>query len=163
MVALIQSVLPITLLPNRERGNLLHRSGGNNPVLVDTNDQRKKRLGARGEEIARHYLKHHGYDIEQCNWRSGRMGEVDVIVLDHQKKTRVFVEVKTRKGFSHGTPLEAVTSTKQRNLYQLAEIYMQQQYAQATGHNYDLRMDVLGILFPGHNKPAIIEHIQNAF
>jgi len=125
-------------------------------------DAHRKRLGVWGENIAKSYLKRQGYVIETQNWRSGRIGEVDLILVNHQERMRVFVEVKTRRGLGAGSPLEAVTFSKQGSLYQLAEAYLQQIETQGDAA-YSLRMDVVGITFPGENKPAIIEHIQNAF
>jgi|GEM_PF-768501 len=125
-------------------------------------DGQMKRVGKWGENIAGSYLRRQGYVIEKLNWRAGRLGEVDLILVKHSEKVRVFVEVKTRRGFKNGSPLEAVTLVKQNSLYHIAESYLQ---SIETQHDaaYAVRMDVVGITFPGDNKPAIIEHVQNAF
>jgi putative endonuclease len=125
----------------------------------------RQALGARGEEIAASYFKRQGYLIEQCNWRFGRLGELDLVLVHPQEQIRVFVEVKTRKGSSCGTALEAITPKKQATLFQLAEAYLNT-LAQAPGtltNHYSSQLDVLGVTFPGQNRPAVLEHIQNAF
>jgi putative endonuclease len=125
-------------------------------------DVQMKRLGKWGESIARSYLRRQGYVIEKLNWRAGRLGEVDLILVNPREQIRVFVEVKTRRGFESGSPLEAVTPIKQKSLYHIADCYLQHIDAQSNAA-YAVRMDVVGITFPGKNRPAVIEHIQNAF
>jgi putative endonuclease len=125
----------------------------------------RQALGAWGEQIATSHFKRQGYLIEQSNWRFGRLGELDLVLLDPQKQMRVFVEVKTRKGNDCGSALEAITPSKQATLFQLAEAYLHTQLQSpndATSH-YNARIDVLGVTFPGQNRPAVLEHIENAF
>jgi putative endonuclease len=52
----------------------------------------KKNIGNFGEEVAERYLKNHGYNILERNWRAGHK-EIDLIVY---KKILIAVEVKTR-------------------------------------------------------------------
>ncbi|OGG26846.1 hypothetical protein A2960_01630 [Candidatus Gottesmanbacteria bacterium RIFCSPLOWO2_01_FULL_39_12b] len=77
-------------------------------------------LGKQGEEIAAKYLKQQGYQIIERNFQR-RYKEIDIVALD--KNTLVFVEVKTRQGDKFGTPSEAITSFKLRNLVQSAQYY----------------------------------------
>jgi putative endonuclease len=49
------------------------------------------------------------------------VGEIDVVADD--RGTLVFVEVKERRGDSHGTAVEAVTAQKQRRVVGAARIY----------------------------------------
>jgi len=149
MVALIQQTLPVAPLELLQTPRQIR-------------DVQTKRLGKWGETIACSYLRRLGYVIEKLNWRAGRLGEVDLILVNHNEKVRVFVEVKTRRGFRNGSPLEAVTPMKQKSLYYIAESYIQSIEVQNDAV-YAVRMDVVGITFPGGNRPAIIEHIQNAF
>jgi putative endonuclease len=49
------------------------------------------------------------------------VGEIDIVADD--RGTLVFVEVKERRGESHGTAVEAVTLEKQRRVVRAARIY----------------------------------------
>ena len=60
------------------------------------------RLGARGEKLARHFLRRNGYKILYRNFRGRRGGEVDIVCRDAD--TLAFVEVKTRTGEEFGRP-----------------------------------------------------------
>lgn len=85
-------------------------------------DKRKKSLGNFGEKIAAERLYEYGYQLLETNWRC-ELGEVDIIAW--HEKCLTFIEVRTRRGSSAGTPEESVTSTKQRRLVQLVEAYLQ--------------------------------------
>jgi len=52
------------------------------------------RRGARGEKLARRFLRSHGYKILYRNFRACGGGEIDIVCRDGD--TLVFVEVKTR-------------------------------------------------------------------
>ena len=66
----------------------------------------KKTLGQRGEAAAARYLRRRGYKILARSDRFGP-GELDLVALD--RKTIVFVEVKTRQ--SHGRAIRPRPST----------------------------------------------------
>jgi putative endonuclease len=76
---------------------------------------RRKRLGAQGEQAAAAFLERSGFRIVARNWRS-RLGELDVVAMDGD--VLVFVEVKLRHEPFDG--LEAVDARKQRKLSSLA-------------------------------------------
>lgn len=76
--------------------------------------------GKIGEDLACLFLKEHGYQILERNFRI-RGGEIDIIALDD--KTLVYVEVKTRSGRRFGTPEEAVNAHKIRFLERAAKFY----------------------------------------
>ncbi len=78
------------------------------------------RTGAAGEDLACAHLRALGYQIIERNYRC-RSGEVD-IVARHGEAT-VFVEVKERRGDSHGGGVEAVTFGKRRRVIRAARIY----------------------------------------
>ena len=73
-----------------------------------------RQFGNIGEEIACKYLTDNGYKILARNVHYSRFCELDIIAQD--KKTTVFVEVKTRKTDTFGTPMEAITKTKYENI-----------------------------------------------
>ena len=108
-------------------------------------------LGKNGEEIAKSYLENLGYKILGTNVHFSKYSEIDIIALD--KKTLVFVEVKTRKTDYCGHPLEAITKTKYQHIKQGIFTYLQE------NKQYKLyRIDAISILL----KPEIkIEHLKN--
>ena len=63
------------------------------------------------------YLRRRGYKILARGDCVGG-GELDLVALD--RRTIVFVEVKTRQSHDAGSPAEAVDRTKQRRLTRLA-------------------------------------------
>ena len=115
----------------------------------------KKQTGDRGENIACDLLIEKGYSIVERNYRYGH-GEIDIIAKD--KEILVFIEVKSRKNLEFGPPELGVTKGKQRQIRKIAEAYLYEKNITET----DCRLDVVGILFQGKEKP-IINHIENAF
>ncbi len=85
-------------------------------------DERHK-LGIRGEKAAVKHLRREGCRILERNWQTKR-GEIDLIA--ERKGVIHFVEVKTRSDDSHGAPEEAVGSSKQSRLRELAQSYLRQ-------------------------------------
>lgn len=80
----------------------------------------KTTLGKYGEDLACDYLKKTGYKIIERNFRI-RGGEIDVIAMD--KKTLVYVEVKTRSSHQFGLPEESVTYHKIKFLERASKFY----------------------------------------
>ena len=79
--------------------------------------------GKAGEHAASKYLKKNGYKILERNFRK-TYGEIDIIA---QKGENIaFVEVKTRKSSSYGTPAEFVTVSKQKKIIKTAYTYIQE-------------------------------------
>lgn len=112
-------------------------------------------LGKRGEDLAAVYLKKQGFQIISRNYRQ-KTGELDIIAKD--KKTLVFIEVKTRSSLLFGQPFEAVTSTKQAQLRRIAQDYMTRKKI----NNQAARFDVISILIEKDTEPQI-DHLQNCF
>lgn len=109
-------------------------------------------LGKLGEQIAQKHLKVKNYLILDSNWRWGR-GEIDLIA--QYKDILVFVEVKTRKKITFGTPEEAVTLKKQELMYELAIEYMYNIQYEA-----EFRFDIVAITL----EPTLdIRHFEDAF
>lgn len=105
------------------------------------------RPGQTGEDLACQYLLSRGYEIVARNYRC-RSGEVDVIA--RQGTTTVFVEVKERRGASHGQGYEAVTFGKRLRIVRAARLYA------ATHGIFEapLRFDVVSIDWTG-GRPEI--------
>ena len=121
---------------------------------------KKKELGENGEKIAVRYLQSRGYRILERNYRI-RLGEVDIIA-EHGEDL-VFIEVKTRSGRLFGSPFEAVTLAKQRQLSRVALEYISKRGYQ----NRPARFDVVGVQLKGFPaaplQGAEVELVRNAF
>jgi putative endonuclease len=84
-----------------------------------------------------------------------RSGEIDIVADD--RGTVVFVEVKERRGDSHGSAVEAVTLEKRRRVVRAARVY-------AAAHGLSespVRFDVLAIDW-GPEGPRV-RHDAGAF
>lgn len=78
-------------------------------------------VGKAGEEAAVQYLREHGYQILERNYRC-RFGEIDLIARDG--RVLAFVEVKTRRSQKYGPAAAAVTREKQRHLIKASQLYL---------------------------------------
>lgn len=112
-------------------------------------------LGSKGEKIAADFLRKKGYTIVCKNFRC-RSGEVDIIA--RQGGVLVFVEVKTRRSASFGSPAAAVTPRKQQQIAKAALEYL----ARENLFDTEARFDVVSILVAADEEPRI-ELIQDAF
>ena len=122
---------------------------------MSKNKQRPYDLGKSGEEIALHYLEDKKYKIITRGFRLFR-GEIDIIAFD--RKTLVFVEVKTRKSRDFGLPEESVTPSKQRQIRKIAQGFL----AKNNFQDVECRFDVISLSF-NENKGYSVRHIKNAF
>lgn len=83
---------------------------------------KRSETGALGEDIAADYLADNGYTIRERNFRI-REGEIDIVA--EKDGVLIFVEVRTRRSRSCGTPEESITEKKKERLIALAEAYME--------------------------------------
>lgn len=113
-----------------------------------------KNTGKAGEDYVAQWLTKHGYRLTARNYHT-RYGEIDMIAEDG--KYIVFVEVKTRRGGSLVSPLEAVTPQKQQKILRTAQLYLAQNPSP-----YQPRFDVAGVLTVG-GKPVSLTYYENAF
>jgi len=118
----------------------------------------RRRLGDTGEKLAVEHLVQNGYRIRERNWRFPSLGELDVVAEDGGYL--VFVEVRTRRGRSYGTPEDSLTVAKKLRLVQLAMAYRQQH--EAEGLPQDERIDVVAVELGKNGQPVRIELIENA-
>jgi putative endonuclease len=112
------------------------------------------RPGRRGEDLACDHLRRRGFVILARNYRC-RRGELDLVARDGD--VVVFVEVKERRGSSHGTAVEAVTAGKRRRIVSAARVW-------ATLHSLSeapVRFDVVSIDW-GPEGPRV-RHDAGAF
>ena len=122
-----------------------------------TNLWKPKSLGQRGESYACRYLRRRGYTIVARQDRT-RLGEIDIVAI--QRRTVVFIEVKTRAAEEKGTPTEAVNADKQQRLTRAALGYMRRHDLLG---NCAARFDVIAIVWPEDQTQPAINHIENAF
>lgn len=116
---------------------------------------KRKALGALGEKMAVEYLKKRGYHIVETNFRC-REGEIDIIARD--KDYLVFIEVRTRRGSSFGTPEESVAAAKKEKLTSLAFAYLQTHRKSPSLW----RFDVVAIELGQEGHISRLELIKNA-
>jgi putative endonuclease len=109
-----------------------------------------REFGNKGEDLACEYLLKNGYEIVERNKHFSKFCEIDIIAK--LKDKYIFVEVKTRKNNNFGSPLEAVTKSKYKNIKTGLLSYLQENKIK----NYQI--DVIGITFEPQLK---IEHMRN--
>jgi putative endonuclease len=115
---------------------------------------KQQNFGDRGESLAVWYLKKNGYKIIEQNYRN-RMGEIDIIA--REKKTIVFVEVKSRRSIRYGSPKWAVTPQKQRKISMVALSYLK------TTEQTDARARFDVVAITANRDEPQIEIVKNAF
>ena len=119
--------------------------------------QNNWKTGQTGEEIATNHLVDKGYNIIEKNYRFSNFGEIDIICDTADGNLLVFVEVKTDKTGNFGNPALWVTKKKQRQLYKMAQIYLNSKRIT----DRDCRFDIIGVTIRGSNTQ--VEHYENAF
>ncbi len=113
-----------------------------------------KKNGLWGEIYAARYLRDHGYEIWDANYRT-RLGELDIVAF--KDDVAVVCEVKTRSPHGIGTPAEAVDRDKQRKILLTAARFMKE-----IDYTGTYRFDVIEVYLQqdgGHQ----INHIEQAF
>jgi len=112
-------------------------------------DDRHKR-GLAGEEQAIQYLLSRGWHVVAHRFRIGHK-EIDLIA--RQGNLVAFIEVKSRRGAAFGSPLEAVTGAKRRELVKAARAWVDRY-----GRPSDVyRFDCIAVV---NNQ---LEHLADAF
>lgn len=117
--------------------------------------EKRLALGAWGEDRAVEYLQRQGLKILERNFRTP-VGEIDIIACD--KRSLIFIEVKTRRGTAFGIPQEAVGQRKQRQIIGTAQWYLQNNRLR----KLQPRFDVVAILCQSDNAVQIT-HLPDAF
>ena len=113
-------------------------------------------LGTAGEAAVARWYEHAGWRVLDRNWRDGRLGEIDLVVV--REGVIAFCEVKTRSGTGFGLPSEAVGFRKQSQLRRLAAAWLSAHDVRHRG----LRFDVASVMWPRGGQPTI-EVIEGAF
>lgn len=116
-------------------------------------------LGKWGEEVAAKYLEQQGWYIRHRDWRY-KHTDIDIVCIDEDDTTLVFVEVKTRASDVYGRPSEAVDADKRRNIMNAASAYRRM----FRKENRMVRYDIIAITGSPYGTTAPqIEHIEDAF
>ena len=117
------------------------------------------RPGQLGEKLAERYLKSLGYKTIARNL-SSRLGEIDLLMTAPDRRTIVFVEVKTAApGRTSKVPPEhRVGHAKQRKIAQLAARLI----ARHKLTDRPIRFDVVGVTLHADQAPEI-RHYPAAF
>ncbi len=119
----------------------------------------KRTPGQQGERLAERHLRSQGYKLIARNLRV-RLGEIDLLMLAPDRRTVLFVEVKTAEaGRSSSVPPEhRVGRRKQRKLAMLAAKLIARH--KLTGR--PIRFDVVGVTLHA-DQDADIRHYPAAF
>jgi putative endonuclease len=112
-------------------------------------------LGILGEELAFHELRRRGYKILLRNYECA-LGEIDLIAKE--KGALVFIEVKTRSSDAMGSPAEAVTLEKRRQIVRVAKYYLKRYGISDRA----CRFDVVSVRMSPNKEPTI-EVLESAF
>lgn len=116
----------------------------------------KKDMGDFGEYVAADFLEAKGYRVLEKNYRT-QGGELDLIIED--KKSLIFVEVKTRRSTRYGTPAEAVNWKKQQHMLTATRAYLRQNPTRK-----EIRFDIVEIFATMvEDTPRLesVNHIEN--
>lgn len=115
----------------------------------------KRQVGDYYESLACTYLKNQGARILERNYRAFR-GDIDIIAMDGRFLS--FIEVKYRRDVRYGSPEEAVTISKQRQICKLSKLYL---YSKKKSIDIPIRYDVIAIT--DTDNTATIRWYKNAF
>jgi len=96
------------------------------------------------------YLQSRGWDIVAHRFRVGRT-ELDLVARRGHLVS--FIEVKARRGLAFGTPFEAVTGAKRREIVKAARVWMDRFGQQSDVYRFDC------IAIVGNE----LEHLEDAF
>ena len=110
----------------------------------------RHRQGIGAEQQAIEYLLSRGWVVVAHRFRAGRT-EIDIVA--RRGNLVVFVEVKSRRGEEFGSPLEAVTGSKRRELVKAARCWIDRWGAPADVY----RFDCIAI------QNSRLEHLEDAF
>jgi putative endonuclease len=127
-------------------------------------DDPRRRLGARGEELAVRHLEARGFEVVERNFRT-RYGELDVVARD--ERYLVFCEVKTRivratDDAAALGPFAAIGVRKQRQVRAMAREWLAAGGLEGP-RPPEIRFDAVGISFDAGGRLVALEHLEAAF
>ncbi|MFV0634815.1 YraN family protein [Demequina sp.] len=112
----------------------------------------RRQVGRYGEDVVARRLGELGWEVLERNWRCAR-GELDIVALDGA--TLVAVEVKTRRGGTHGGGLEALTAEKVARLRRLIALWLEAH----DGSYASVRIDAVAVSLPAAGA-AVLDHVR---
>ena len=124
---------------------------------------RRRELGAAGEEEAVRHLARLGHAILDRNFRT-RYGELDVV--SSTGACLVFCEVKTRTAGGRRGPasaLEAVGPAKRRRLRLMAREWFRLRGGAHEVLPRAVRFDAVGVLIGSGRQLVALDHVEDAF
>ncbi|MFN8025249.1 MAG: YraN family protein [Acidimicrobiia bacterium] len=123
----------------------------------------RRQLGDAGEALVARWYEARGFVVVDRNWRC-REGELDLVCAGPagEGSVLVFCEVKTRRSTAFGSPLEAVTITKQRRIRVLARKWLDEQGSAGGRRAPRLRFDVAAVLALPGTAPQV-HVVEGAF
>jgi putative endonuclease len=131
-------------------------------------DDPRRRLGAKGEQLAAQHLEARGCEVIARNFRT-RFGELDLVARD--ARFLVFCEVKTRivrtaagpPGPANPLgPFASIGSRKQRQVRAIAREWLAQGLLEGA-RPPEIRFDAIGISFDVRGRLLSLEHLEGAF
>ena len=115
-----------------------------------------KDIGKYWEYLSTEHLINDNHRILENNYRI-KLGEIDII--SYCNNIIVFTEVKSRYTDSYGLPKESVTYYKQRQIIKVSSYYI----LINKFNNFNVRYDVIEIIFNKLNQTFKLNHIKDAF
>ncbi len=126
------------------------------PQHPDRPADRRRALGAAGEDLAAAYLEQRSYRILERNYRR-RWGEADIVALADDG-THVIVEVRSRSNRRYAVEAaQSVGPRKQRQLVRLALGLIAEQEQEI-----DVRVDVMIVAPDRSGRLSVVAHIIDA-
>ena len=117
----------------------------------------RQQFGRAADEVAARHLQSRGWRVLGRNVRVGR-GELDIIA--RRGPVLAFVEVKARRSDVCGSPEDAVSPRKRRQVARLAELWLAAR-PWALERVADVRFDIVAV--DATTVPATVRHLPGAF
>jgi putative endonuclease len=121
-------------------------------------DRRRKRLGARGEQLALEHFERLGFTLLERNYRT-RSGELDLIL--HDGRALVFAEVKTALGDASVAPFDRLHPAKQLRVRKIARAWLHERSGRPRAQ--EVRFDAVGVTLDRYGRLLRLEHLEGAF
>ena len=111
------------------------------------------KTGRIGEQLAKEYLLKNNYEIIDENYKT-KYGEIDLIF--EKNNQLVFVEVRTKKNETFGSPEESLDKKKLRKILLNAKSYISIKKWQK-----ESRIDAICIVLNNNNSINRLNHYEN--